>query len=74
MCIKSYANIKNGTYLHGKTFKTHLKGGNKTAHIYVTHHLNVPFFMKFLQGKMYFLLTTVFLEIMKAGGYKGELL
>ena len=27
----------------------------------------------FLQGKMDFLLTTVFLEIMKAGGYKRGL-
>ena len=31
------------------------------------------FIIIFLQGKMDFLLTTVFLEIMKAGGYKREL-
>ena len=52
----------------------YLKGENKAACIYDACSLNVlSFIIIFLQGKMDFLLTTVFLEIMKAGGYKRDL-
>ena len=53
----------------------HLKAGNKTVLIYIyeTHPLDFLFSI-ILHDKMDFLLTIVFLDIMKPGGYARQLL